>query len=855
MGSDLLEFSGGETILHYRLEKRLGRGGMGVVYQAYDQHLHRTVAIKFLRQELTHEAHLLRQFQQEAIAASNIDHPAICKIFSIQQVDSRCFIVMEFVQGDRLDEIIARGPQSQERVCDLLIKICEALQATHKRGIVHRDIKPGNIILTDQGQIKIMDFGMAKLASDYSGALLFQGGQQPVRTRQENQESDELFIQTVTQLRGTPAYMSPEQIKNESIDHRTDIFAIGVLCYEMLTGQRPFKGSSMLELLQAIVNSQPRPVRELDKGLDPQWEMITQTCLAKDKSKRYANINILTGDIRTVQTRVSKDFVSPARKKPFLIVASFLIALFLLTVSGVIYFSHKHSDSSYRESLNQPVSDDFDADRLLEHGIAAWVNLQNHKALEYFQLSSKNVHYASLLSGHLLLQDGRQGKGMNYLDKVSPDSIFPDYRRDIAHSLKQYWTGNRAKALFYAEKLAHRTKNREAGMCAAFVFDHCGLEERACDLYKELTAFEKTPLAFLKLSSIALENKDDSLAGAWCQQALYLAQESNFSEAICRVQHHLGKLAIRQSKLDSARTLFQTAITRFPQYIPAFEACARVLQFQKRPLEAEQILQYGLTRPFDLDQMGQLYVALGKVYLFGGRFVNALTSFDRAKELGLESGDISVAMDAMDFFIDIYIQYGMISQAYLEYEDLSSRIPALEELNLHNQINLEHLIPIKIALADNNCQMASQHFAELKMRDVQSNGRHDLYWQFLAQCDTAEGNPDWVPTDHPDSPLNFGGLYYKSRVYAQRHQISQAIALCQRILDRKNILDMDPRFYFKAQMLLSDLYLQTAQPQQAVSVIRSFLLNWQHADPRVEQKQTMVQRLEKIETQTLFNQD
>ncbi|MBD3375862.1 protein kinase, partial [candidate division KSB1 bacterium] len=699
MGSDLLEFSGGETILHYRLEKRLGRGGMGVVYQAYDQHLHRTVAIKFLRQELTHEAHLLRQFQQEAIAASNIDHPAICKIFSIQQVDSRCFIVMEFVQGDRLDELIARGPQSQERVCDLLIKICDALKATHKRGIVHRDIKPGNIILTDHDQVKIMDFGMAKLASDYSGALLFKGGAQAVRTKQENHESDDLFIQTVTQLRGTPAYMSPEQIKNESIDHRTDIFAIGVLCYEMLTGQRPFQGSSMLELLQAIVNNQPRPVKELDKGLEPQWEMITQTCLAKDKSKRYASINILAGDIRTVQTRVSKDFVSPARKKPFIIVASFLIALFLLTVSSVIYFSHKHSDSSYRESLNQPVSADFDIDRLLEHGIAAWANLQNHKALEYLAaLSLKNVHYASLLAGHLLLQDGRQGKGMNYLDKVSPDSIFPDYRRDIAHSLKQYWTGNRAKALFYAEKLAHRTKNIEAGMCAAFIFNHCGLEERAYHLYKDMAAFEKAPLAYLELSSIAMENKDDSLAGDWCQQALALAQESDFSEAVCRAQHQLGKLAIRHSKLDSAQHLFQEAIVHFPQYVPVYESFASILLFQKKALDAEQILQYGLTRPLEFDQMGQLYLALGKAYLFGGRFVDALTSFDRARELGLESRDIGIALDAMDFFIDIYIQYGMISQAYLEYEDLSSRILALDELNLHNRIHLEHLIPIKIAL-------------------------------------------------------------------------------------------------------------------------------------------------------------
>jgi len=216
----------GKTISHYKILEKIGEGGMGVVYKAEDTKLKRTVALKFLPPELMRDVEAKERFIREARAASALDHANICTIYEINEVEGQTFIAMAYVEGENLQKKIESGPLKIDEVLNIAIRIAQGLQEAHERGIVHRDIKPANVMLTPRGQVKVMDFGLAKLS----------GGKQ---------------ITEKETTPGTIAYMSPEQTRGDDVDHRTDIWSLGVVLYEMITAQRPFKG----DYHQAIVYS------------------------------------------------------------------------------------------------------------------------------------------------------------------------------------------------------------------------------------------------------------------------------------------------------------------------------------------------------------------------------------------------------------------------------------------------------------------------------------------------------------------------------------------------------------------------------------------------------------------------
>jgi len=225
-------------VAHYKVLEKLGEGGMGVVYKAEDTKLKRTVALKFLRPELTKDPQAKARFTQEAQAAAALDHPNICAVHEIGEAEGTTYIVMPCVKGQSLKEKIAAGPLSIEEALDIAGQVAEGLKEAHERGIIHRDIKPANIMLTEKGQAKIMDFGLAKLtaAADVTQTL---------------------------GIMGTIAYMSPEQARGEAVDHRTDIWSFGAMLYEMLTGQLPFGRQPDQTLIYSILNDVPEPPSRL----------------------------------------------------------------------------------------------------------------------------------------------------------------------------------------------------------------------------------------------------------------------------------------------------------------------------------------------------------------------------------------------------------------------------------------------------------------------------------------------------------------------------------------------------------------------------------------------------------------
>jgi serine/threonine protein kinase len=294
----------GKSILHYAVLKKLGAGGMGVVYEAEDIRLGRHVALKFLSRDFEQDAYALERFKQEARSASGLNHSNICTVYATEECDGQHFIAMELLEGESLDEKIDGHPLPLDKILDIGIQITDALDVAHNKGIVHRDLKPANIFLTTRGQAKILDFGLAKLTYDRRAALETVAGNAATVAP--------LHLTSPGIAVGTVAYMSPEQARGEDLDGRSDLFSMGAILYEMATGKIPFDGNTSAVIFQGILDRNPRPVDELNPSVPLKLAEIIDKALEKDVDLRYQSSAEMRADLKRLK-RDSAGYTSQTR--------------------------------------------------------------------------------------------------------------------------------------------------------------------------------------------------------------------------------------------------------------------------------------------------------------------------------------------------------------------------------------------------------------------------------------------------------------------------------------------------------------------------------------------------------------
>jgi len=630
----------GTTIAHYRIEEKLGEGGMGRVYRARDSKLNRKVALKFLSPHLQQDDVALKRFLREAKSAAAIDHPYICNIFEIVRTgEGQNLIVMEYVEGQTLKEKLGTGPMSASEAVQIATEISEALELAHDRGIVHRDLKPSNIMLTPQNHVKVMDFGLAKRINAKAN------GKQEV-TATLTREGSTL---------GTLAYMSPEQLKGAPVDPRSDIFSFGILLYEMLTGVHPFRRGQPVETVSAILLADPAPLKQLNKKISDQLENTVLKMLAREPEDRYQSIHRLlsrlndpvTALTQTRRSKVSRWFrerfigrTTPEESKGEAPRPRSIAVLPLANLSG------DTAQEYFADGITEALITD-----LAKIGALKVISRSSTMIYKGTQKSladiARELKVEALVEGSVLREGDRVGITAQLIEACTGHNLWADrYERNLTSILALQGEVAQAIAreiritLTKGEKaLLNRTRQvnpqaYDAYLRGQFHWYKLTPEDLETAMHYFELALEKDPdyaLAYVGIALVWIGRQQMGVtpaheAGPKLRKAVQQAAE--LDDTIAEV-HYASALGMGWDQWDweKAEIEFQRAIELNPNYADVRAYYAHFLMIMKRQDEAIDQMESAL----ELDPFNPLFQTLYGVVLFSGnRYDDAIEQFHKA---------------------------------------------------------------------------------------------------------------------------------------------------------------------------------------------------------------------------------
>jgi len=630
-----------QVISHYRLIEKLGAGGMGEVYLAEDIRLQRKVAIKVLPVASMGDKLARKRLIREARAAGTLDHPNICPVYEVGDEGIKTFIVMQFVEGQTLHDRIETDPPTLDESIAIAAQVADALVEAHSHGIVHRDIKPQNIMLTDRGRVKVLDFGVAKIiepVGDAIGKTLSQ-------------------LTAVGTAVGTVPYMSPEQVKGEAVDGRSDLFSLGTVLYECVTGRRPFSGSSAIEICAEIIHKEQRPAIELNPGVRPELNRILTRALRKSPAERYQSASEMLADLCDLTEAPTTASAAPTLLLPVKKTAAIsrfrflqrgmMAALGILALSMAAIVGVWVAQRFWRTAPHQPSKE---AQRFYEMGADAIRNRSYYQA-------SKVLERAVALDGKYALAHARLAEAYSELDQtekakdelLTVSSMVPDrgtlsqpdamYLDAIAATIRREF----AQAINLYRKIADQASDAEKPRVVLDLgraYDKNDNTDDAIDTYLEVTRLDsQSAAAFLQLGILYGRKQDLQSAEQEFDKALAIYQDMSNQEGVTEMLFQrssllskIGKLANAREQLESALEKARTNNNKY-QEIKTLLELSRVSYSQGNgqtavdlATQATEAAQKSNTRSLATDGL----INLGNAYNFRGQHQEAERYFKQA---------------------------------------------------------------------------------------------------------------------------------------------------------------------------------------------------------------------------------